>query len=1018
MKRPRSYGEDQDDDVSGGEKGGGGSFKDWARRGADQDRNPSSSSSSHRRFYHSSSSGNVRKDSISSGYKHQRSVGDDRGDVPPRSRKRSEYELDSFDRRGKGSGGGSGGVDRCWDSFPERQMKNPPYSPRLGYNGGDRIRRSESFSASRRDFVKGFRSGRERERSEGSSRWRRSFSTKEGLDDDLRVERVRVGSEDRCRSSRSKDESSGGEPTRSVEVKKESGGGGGSEMEEGELEPDPAPKEDAQEREGALPITIESKVDVDGITESGCRSSTVERIQVEEYGIIDSKGSNIAVEKIGKSSDDECQISHGKVGNGLGKKNRGIEEEDDDGEAEVISEEAKVSKINEAEDLENVEQLPSCTLAPADEQLTHAVEPVVEEVAKFLDATPALLPSKVQIEKKNLEGAVGHAEIGIKQEKQVKQNGDVLLDDVQQKDRLIDLEAEPVNVTYGLNRHNEGGEENIKTDVTLQLLTRKIDTSRSKGKSLAISLTNETHSVDNDDEMEGPSSRGFELFSSESTRLDKVSCSGINNRKTNHAKLNSESLDLSLGLPGLSSNYTFRDPDPKPNSPGHARSVQSLPSSFRTNSDGLTASISMSGSQTFLHNPSCSLTHNSMDNYEHSVGSRPIFQCIDQLADGTVWQGRYSNEMKNKGPLVPFHQRMLQSSNIPNQSALDGHLHPRSIGMFDQPSFAGQSSYAQGPHRISLPSNKEKKVAERNMTNGTFSIEQILISISSEPLLMSGRIVMVQCMTEKSESYFKDAIEEVFANKSKQEELRKMQETLLRRSDLTLETLTGAQRVLLEILVSLKTGLPDFLRRASHMSSSDLSEVYMNIRCRNLACRGAPLPIDECTCKVCTQNIGFCSNCMCLLCSKFDMASNTCSWVGCDNCIHWCHTDCALQNFLIKNGRSSTGSQGTQMQFSCVGCNRPSEMFGFVKDVFTSCSKDWNAETLGKELEYVRRIFLASDDLRGKRLSEVAANLLPMLGNESKLSEVHGYIMSFFAGKIYRSFYFSIIFHFLIRFEF
>ena len=87
-------------------------------------------------------------------------------------------------------------------------------------------------------------------------------------------------------------------------------------------------------------------------------------------------------------------------------------------------------------------------------------------------------------------------------------------------------------------------------------------------------------------------------------------------------------------------------------------------------------------------------------------------------------------------------------------------------------------------------------------------------------------------------------------------------------------------------------------------------------------------------------------------------------------------------------------------QFHCVACDHPSEMFGFVKEVFQNFAKEWTAETFSKELEYVKRIFVASKDLRGKRLHEIAGQMLARLANKSELSEVYGHIMAFLTGNI------------------
>ncbi|CAA6659147.1 unnamed protein product [Spirodela intermedia] len=342
------------------------------------------------------------------------------------------------------------------------------------------------------------------------------------------------------------------------------------------------------------------------------------------------------------------------------------------------------------------------------------------------------------------------------------------------------------------------------------------------------------------------------------------------------------------------------------------------------------ASVSFSGSETFLHNPSCSLTQNSMENYEHSVGSHPIFQGIDQAANNTIWQGQPSNESKSKGPAIPSYRK----------SQLNG---------------------------------------KRYGSSGFSATEKVLNKIVLEPLQIVCR--MIQEMSHQSVAYLRESIGEMVINSDKRGYLCALQDTLQKRSDLTLDTLSKCHRVVLEILVTLKTRLPDFLRKANNVPSSDLGEIFLNLKCRNIACRSI-LPVDECDCNVCVQKNGFCSACMCLVCSEFDLASNTCSWVGCDVCLHWCHTDCALQGSHIRNGSSVTGAlRNTEMQFHCVACGHPSEMFGFVKEVFKTCSKEWETDVLVKELGYVRKIFSSSEDSRG---SNCGSNFI---NDPSKLPE-------------------------------
>lgn len=144
MKRPRSYGEDLDED--------------WDRREHDLDR-----SSSHRRFYPKPENGRRRS------Y-------DDEREVSRPSRKRSEHESEGFDRRK--------GFDRYRDRSDRSVVSIS--SPRSGY-AGERIHRSESFSAPRREFDKGFWSERDRLRREESvSAWRRSVIGKDAADEDRR----------------------------------------------------------------------------------------------------------------------------------------------------------------------------------------------------------------------------------------------------------------------------------------------------------------------------------------------------------------------------------------------------------------------------------------------------------------------------------------------------------------------------------------------------------------------------------------------------------------------------------------------------------------------------------------------------------------------------------------------------------------------------------------------------------------------------------------------------------------
>jgi len=216
----------------------------------------------------------------------------------------------------------------------------------------------------------------------------------------------------------------------------------------------------------------------------------------------------------------------------------------------------------------------------------------------------------------------------------------------------------------------------------------------------------------------------------------------------------------------------------------------------------------------------------------------------------------------------------------------------------------------------------------------------------------------------------------------RRDELSSLQRKLERRSDLTAETLGRANKTQLEILVAIKTGMAMFVTGKGRVSSSELVEMFLLTRCRNLNCKSA-LPVDDCECKICSTKKGFCSACMCPVCQKFDCAANTCSWVGCDVCSHWCHAACALERNLIRPGPTLKGAMGTtEMQFQCLGCNHASEMFGFVKEVFNCCAENWSPETQMKELDFVRKIFAASEDFEGKGLHAKAEEVLSMLAKK------------------------------------
>ena len=572
-----------------------------------------------------------------------------------------------------------------------------------------------------------------------------------------------------------------------------------------------------------------------------------------------------------------------------------------------------------------------------------------------------LWASPLMEEKESDEHKERPSELGLDAEK--RKSSDLGEEPREAEGRNLETEQVPV-ILFGPCKDNEmrinaSGE-------SIDHMTRNL--SKGKAKNSEISLSHEADSMDEDDEKDGPSIiSNFELvFRSNISKSDKYQV----------AKDRPESgpLDLALGLQCGSS----CDPGTKATSL-NSKSTQSLLASFGSDSAALTASVSFSGLETLVHAASCSLTHNSVQDYEHSIGSsRHKFGGITQDFRNIIWQGEPSNESKSKGATILKRQRSVAN------------------GKSDR---AGKTLKRDRSNGSIFKDRQEG--AEHSCSNGFSGTEKVLNKIVCEPLSIACR--MIQEMSHQSVTYLRESIGQMVINGNKRGPLAALQDALKERSDLTLNSLSKCHRVVLEILVTLKTSLPDFLLKADNVPSSDLAEIFLNFKCQNIACRSA-LPVDECDCKMCAQQNGFCSACMCLVCSAFDSASNTCGWVGCDVCLHWCHTDCALKASHIRNGLSVSEIQkNPEMQFHCPACGHPSEMFGFVKEVFKACSKDWTTDTLVNELGYVSKIFHFSEDSRGKQLYNVANHLLMKLENRALQSEVVDHMLSFLTGKFIMS---------------
>ncbi|XP_075488512.1 protein OBERON 4-like [Primulina tabacum] len=958
MKKLRS----SEDVNSFGEKS---AMKDWGKR--DEDSALYRTSSSHRNTYYKSSDSGRK---VVSRYERP----DDDRESSRLVRKRSDYDSESYDRRKS--------YERHRDGN-ERGITSS--SPRAGY-GMDRMYRSESFCGPRREFPKGFRSERDRSRREGSvSSWRRFEGGKDG-DDEIRNDGAEIGRGSRVESEEigkarspqgprnakspawSKD--SGSEQSKGVEVKKSEdmpveSSGRSSEREEGELDPDP---------QALVSLTNREIKDRDAATLNSSLKDLSDCVDTETW---QGKASALYEEKIDASLVDGCEkLAESGLSNTV---------------------ENVVNKNKEVPDSQDTLRAPPKTTRSVDENET--------------------IGENEHDSNKMENRRQDHFEEDVK--------SSPFLEQKEGKGGDLELQA----VDPGMNGKVgfvERTEKPLTEDTTKSL--------KDKGKCLATLPSNSVGVTETDLEIEnepmdlakcgdtgteGTSTRGFQFFSTVPIKKqERVEQSSHN--KPQDGKL---ALELSLGLPNVLFPIGSHTRVPTPGSPSQARSVQSFHSSFRTNSDGFTASMSFSGSQQFTHNPSCSLTHNAFD-FEQSVGSKPLFQGVD-------WNALSVDENKNKD--VPAYrgtssrgnslhgQSQISQGNSSGQAELQqlkiGKCSKLPLGLDRQLSFNKHLSGAQaggsfenGPEnhrdRRQLLSQKDGgaslKINNYNPDEkdhgsivGSDFTESVITMIVSEPIHTMAQ--KFNDMTGQHMALLMEFVFDIFLNQAKQWQLSALQKALRRRADFTLDSLTNAHRVQLEILVALKTGLREYLLQKYEIPSADLAEIFLHRRCRNIICRSL-LPADECDCKICVNQNGFCRECMCLVCSKFDMASNTCSWVGCDVCLHWCHADCGLRESHIRNGRSATGAHGTmEMQFHCLACEHPSEMFGFVKEVFINFVKEWTAENLLKELEYVRRIFCASEDARGKKLREIANQMSSKLVDGAALQDVQNQILTFFS---------------------
>lgn len=432
-------------------------------------------------------------------------------------------------------------------------------------------------------------------------------------------------------------------------------------------------------------------------------------------------------------------------------------------------------------------------------------------------------------------------------------------------------------------------------------------------------------------------------------------------------KVKMETLGLSLSPPNLSLSLNNSNQLPAAVPAASARTA---------NSEDFTLSLSYTQSAAFSHNPSCSLTRCSTENYSMSKENDQMWYG-GEGTNGSV-HSRFrpvgdGNNIAFANPNNELHVNggnKINNNNNGNENSFYRTASSDNIAFFpsDLPARMGKAPSAESGRPRTSMLTRPDRVLKEIVSDSVVTVAQMLQDFPRESL-----------------EALKDCLRNLMEAAEKKDEFVGFQRRLERRSDLTGEILSRANRVQLEMLVAIKTGIVGFLSGKNRVPSSELVEIFMMTRCRNLRCKSI-LPVDDCDCKICASQKGFCSACMCPICLKFDCASNTCSWVGCDVCSHWCHALCGLQKNFIRPGlNQKLGNGMTEMQFMCPGCDHASEMFGFVKEVFTCCAKEWGLETLMKELDCVKMIFTVSEDFEGKELEKKAGEMFTKL-NKKQIS--------------------------------
>ncbi|KAH7425089.1 hypothetical protein KP509_11G039400 [Ceratopteris richardii] len=481
-----------------------------------------------------------------------------------------------------------------------------------------------------------------------------------------------------------------------------------------------------------------------------------------------------------------------------------------------------------------------------------------------------------------------------------------------------------------------------------------------------------------------------------------------------HDRQKIEPLQLSLALPEcLSGSFSF---NPEVTKPLDTQRHSQNSSNFRTESKSHPCMYPLSFSS-FVYDPSCSLTCIYHEDQELSSGGNLNILQQKQPRSGEDAKGlhdisnRMTHELRSKS-VTPTYEQMLEIGKPANaESLLPLHIlssrdrENNNISVRNHMFTSWSTAFPiQGRLHITESQNfSEVQEPFSEISRGMEGRGISYVKLGLHEIVSAPVIRMAQMLQELPDSFMDDLkglASELLGNFEKQEEFLALQEIIKTRKDLTEYALLRAHPAQLQILVALKTGMQSFVQyEAENLTYKALIEIFFQTKCRNVKCQ-LSLPVNGCECKICSKQKGFCHECMCMICFKFDVDTKTTHWIGCDVCMHWCHTDCGMRISCIRSAPVSGNSiQTHEMQFQCLSCGHYLELYGFVKFIFENFAYTWDALTLAKELDCVWRIFHGIKAGRGKQLLWKVEETLHMLERNAAINDVRSTMLSFFGGK-------------------